>query len=521
MKKNFLANTLILTLTSQLLSLAGVFFIAWLSGIIGTEGIGLYQLICSVYILAGTLAASGVGLTVSRLVAESAAQSHGRSISDVLRKAVVISACLGLAVGVALYLLAGFIGISLLGDARTVLSIKVLAPGLPFMALTNCLRGYFIGLRKVIKPSSQMLFEQVVRISIVMLILGSFLPRGLEYACLAVILACMISEALSCVYAFVMYCLDIRRSSLAVVPEKKITGKIIRISAPLALSSSLRAALRTAENILIPLGIKRHGESHADALSQFGQLAMVMPVLFFPSGLLTAIATLLLPEVAHANATGNADRIKAIFSRVFQMTVLMSLLFCAVFLSFADDFGQLIYHSGGIGQLLGWLAPLTPLIYLDFVVDSMLSGLGQQLRTLRINMLDYALRIGLILLFVPRFGLMAYILILYFSAMLNATLSLRRLLLVSRASIRYREWILKPVLSAAVSGSLVVLIFRLLPLPQPSAIVLAVKILLLAALYAALLFLTQSLNRDDALWFRNTLKSVSKKGSPDIKAALR
>jgi stage V sporulation protein B len=521
MKKNFFANTMILTLTSQLLSLIGVFFIAWLSGVIGTEGIGLYQLICSVYILAGTLAASGVGVTVSRLIAESAAKSNGRSTSDVLHKAVVISAALGLTVGLALYLLADFIGVSLLGDARTVLSIKVLAPGLPFMALSNCLRGYFIGLRNVIKPSGQMLFEQLVRISIVMLILGTFLPRGLEYACLAVILSCMISEALSCVFAYIMYCLDRRRSFLAVVPEKGITKKIVQISTPLALSSGLRAALRTAENILIPLGIKRHGETHADALSQFGRLGMVMPVLFFPSGFLTAIATLLLPEVAHANATGNTERIKAIFSRVFQMTVLMSLMFCAIFLSFADDFGLLIYHSGDIGQLLGWLAPLTPLIYLDFVVDSMLSGLGQQLRTLQINVLDYALRIGLILLLVPRFGLMAYILILYFSAMLNATLSLRRLLLVSRASIRYREWIIKPMLAAAISGSLVVLVFRLLSFPQPSALVLALKILLLAALYAALLFLTQSLSKGDMRWFKNMLKSVSKKDSPDIKAALR
>lgn len=509
MKKNFFANTMILTLTTQLLSLIGVYFIAWLSGRIGSEGIGLYQLISSVYILAGTLASSGVGVTVSRLIAESAAKSGGRSVSDVLRRAVVISTVMGLIVGTALYFLADGIGVSLLGDRRTVLSIKVLAPGLPFMALSACIRGYFIGIRHVLKPSSELVFEQLVRIGISMLILNSFLPRGLEYACLAVILACMISEAASCLYAFAMYVLERRQHPLPVVPERGITSKVARIALPIAASSSLRAALRTAENILIPLGLKRHGESHAGALSQFGQLGMTMPVLFFPSGLLTAVGTMLLPEVAHANAIGNAEKIRSIFSRVFQMTVIMALLFCAVFLAFAADFGWLIYQSDIIGRLLAWLAPLTPLVYLDFVVDSMMSGLGQQLRTLKINVLDYVIRIGLVLLLIPRFGFMAYIFILYSSAILNATLSIRRLLQVSHASIKFVEWIIKPVLAAAVSGSIVVLAFRLLPMgAEPGVLALTIKILLLCALYVGLLFATRCLSRKDVRWLRNIVRSA-------------
>ncbi len=510
--KHFFKNTMILTLTTQLLSLTGVFFIAWLSRAIGSEGIGLYQLISSVYILAGTLASSGVGVTVSRLIAESAAKSGGRSTSDVLRRAVIISAVMGLAVGAALYLLSDVIGISLLGDRRTVLSIKVLAPGLPFMALSATMRGYFIGMRRVLKPSVQMVFEQLVRIGISMMILHIFLPRGLEYACLAVILACMMSEAASCLFAFAMYAME-RRRALPVIPEKGITSKIIHISLPIAASSSLRAVLRTAENILIPLGLKRHGESHAGALSQFGQLGMTMPVLFFPSGLLTAVGTMLLPEVAHARAIGNAERIRSIFSRVFQMTVMMAFLFCAVFLAFASDFGQLIYKSDAISRLLALMAPLTPLIYLDFVVDSMMNGLGQQMRTLKINILDYVIRIGLVVLLIPRFGLMAYLLILYFSAMLNATLSIRRLLIVSHASIHVVEWIIKPLISATAAGLLVVLVFRLLPLTQPDAWVLTAKILLLTVVYVAQLFALGCLNRYDVRWLKSMVKSAGLRSS--------
>jgi len=506
MKRSFFANTMILTLTTQLLSLISVWFVAWLSGTIGAEGMGLYQLISSVYILAGTLASSGVGVTVARLVAESIAKSGGRSTSDVLRKAVVLAAAMGLAVGGALYLLAEPIGVQLLGDRRTVISLKVLAPALPFMALSACMRGYFIGIRRVLKPSSQMVFEQLVRVAISMLILKPFLPRGLEYACLAVILACMISEAASCVYAFVMVALEKRRG-LPVKPEKGVLGQLVRIALPIAASANLRSVLRTAENILIPRGLEKYGLSHAGALSQFGLLSMTMPVLFFPSGLLTSVGTMLLPEVSHVRALNDAEKIRAIFARVFRMTVMLSLLLCAVFLAFARDFGLLLYQNEEVARLLTLLAPLTPLIYLDFVVDSMMSGLGQQMRALHINMLDYAVRTVLVLLLIPLFGFFAYIGILYVSAILNATLSLHRLLKVSRASIDVQQWIVSPVLAAGVSGSLVVLLFRLLPAAL-SGWTLAVKIALLTALYIGALFLTGSLSAADVRWFKSLVRSA-------------
>jgi len=113
-----------------------------------------------------------------------------------------------------------------------------------------------------------------------------------------------------------------------------------------------------------------------------------------------------------------------------------------------------------------------------------------------------------VLLLIPRFGFFSYIAILYVSAMLNATLSIRRLLMVSRTSIDVPAWIIGPLLAAAIASSLVVLAFRLLPIAQPSAAMLAIKIILLAAAYIGLLFLTRSLNAADVRWFKAMVKSA-------------
>ena len=506
MKRTFFYNTLILTFTSQALRVVGIFFIAFLSGQIGTEGVGLYQLIISIFILAATMATSGLGISVTRITAEAMGKSGGKSTVNVLRHCVKYGLCLSLIVGVLLFWSADFIGTTILNDPRTVLSLKILAPSLPFMTVSVCLRGYFYARRKVLKPASEMLLGQTVQILIIVAIIHNFIPKGLEYACASVIFAAAASEVFSCVYSFVLYRFERRKSHIPTVRDPEVKKKIFRIFVPVAASSYLRSGLRTAENVLIPLGLKNYGASHKDALSQYGLLiGMVMPLLLFPSSLLSAVATLLVPEISEAYAVDNREKVRNTVSRVFRLTLLLSLLFCGIFIFFAKDIGLAIYNNLQAGGLLMLLAPLIPLIYLDFVVDGMMNALNQQVKTLKINILDYSLRILLIFIFVPMFGLTAFICIFYTSTILNASLSIYWLVRTSNIHVLPGEWIFKPLLCVLCAASLVKLLFRLFP-GVSLGITLTLEIILTAALYLLFLFLIEVLTKKDVVWFKAQVK---------------
>ena len=86
----FIKNTVILVATSLILRSAGIFFKVWLADRIGSEGIGLYQLIFSVYIFAAAFATSGISTAVTRLVAEEE-QNGRRSSEQIMRTAVYIT----------------------------------------------------------------------------------------------------------------------------------------------------------------------------------------------------------------------------------------------------------------------------------------------------------------------------------------------------------------------------------------------------------------------------------------------
>ena len=56
----------------------GMFFNVYISNKIGTEAIGIYQLIMSVYMFAITLANSGINLATTRIVSEQQAFRYGK-----------------------------------------------------------------------------------------------------------------------------------------------------------------------------------------------------------------------------------------------------------------------------------------------------------------------------------------------------------------------------------------------------------------------------------------------------------
>ena len=88
--------------------------------------------------------------------------------------------------------------------------------------------------------------------------------------------------------------------------------------------------------------------------------------------------------------------------------------------------------------------------YVDSIVDGMLKGLDQQAYSFRYNFIDSIMRVILIAVLLPLFGVKAYIFILFLSEIFNASLSISRLLKVARVDVDIIGWILTPAVSAAL-----------------------------------------------------------------------
>ncbi len=94
---------------------------------------------------------------------------------------------------------------------------------------------------------------------------------------------------------------------------------------------------------------------------------------------------------------------------------------------FSDMLGLAIYKSHAAGHYIRILAPLVPVMYTDMSIDGCLKGLGQQVWSMGINILDALTGLLLVWWLLPHYALAAYIGIIYFTEILNFALSLARL----------------------------------------------------------------------------------------------
>lgn len=459
MKKTvFIKNALILTISSLLLRFIGIIFKVWLAKEIGSEGIGLYQLIFSVYVLISTFATSGISTAVTKLCAEELALGSKKGTLKILKRAIAISLFLAFVSLSIVFFGADIIAKTLIGDKRAVLALKILPFSLPFMAISSCIRGYFIARRKATPGSATQILEQLVRIGVIFLLISKFAKRGIAFCCCAVIIGDVLAEGVSTICLAIVYKLDQRKlSSLKgrALPNYKISKRIINIALPITSGRYLNSLLRTAENILVPKNLSKFSANSSLALSQFGMIkGMALPLLFFPSTLLNSVSILLIPEMSEALARKRKGMVKWSVRNILRLTAIISFIFASIFFFAGEEIGQLIYKEKETGLLIKYLAPIVPLMYLDSISDGLLKGLDQQNFTFRTAVSDSTLRIILILLILPLFGMRGFIGIMYFSNALTCFLNVGRLLKVSGARFKISEDIIFPLLLSITLGLL-------------------------------------------------------------------
>ncbi len=172
--QRYFLNAILLSAVTVGLRAIGVSFNAFVAQKIGSQALGLFTLVMSVYSLAITLAVSGVNLAAVRMTSERLAQCEqnglcGKALRRALREELAgcigYSLFFGLFAGILLFTLSGILGTYVLGDVRTIPSLQLLSIGLVPISLSSALAGYFTGLRKVYKNAAISICEQFVQIA--------------------------------------------------------------------------------------------------------------------------------------------------------------------------------------------------------------------------------------------------------------------------------------------------------------------------------------------------------------------
>lgn len=277
-RKTYLQNAALLTVCGLVLRVLGMGFRVVLSAYLGSEGMGLYQLILAVYMVFVSLATAGINVASARLAAQSLARGRGMAatLHDLCGTALLFG-CMAMMLQV---LLAEPAARFLLHDTRAILALQILAPSLPFMAAAGAVRGCFLAARRVHPNVIAQLIEQLVRMAIAIAALRALARWGAGYGCAAVVLGNTISEGVSCTLMFAFAAKTPEFARRRDEPLQPYTQKeLYAIVLPVEGSRLLASGLQAVESSLIPYTLALYTGSRADAMAQYGSLkGMALPL---------------------------------------------------------------------------------------------------------------------------------------------------------------------------------------------------------------------------------------------------
>ena len=93
--KTFVLNTIILSLSSLVMNIIGMGFNVYISNKIGTEALGVYQLIISIYTFAITVATSGISIAVTHLISQKLALKEYADVKKIAKQSILLSSIIG------------------------------------------------------------------------------------------------------------------------------------------------------------------------------------------------------------------------------------------------------------------------------------------------------------------------------------------------------------------------------------------------------------------------------------------
>ena len=460
MRPSYLKNAALLTGADVVLRLAGMGLRIWLANALGGEGMGLYQLVLAVYSLFVTLATSGVSVAATRLMAEELSRSRAEARGMLLRL-LGAALLLGSAAWAGQFGLAELAAAWWLGDVRAAGALRAAAFGLPWMAVSAVLRGFFIARRQVGPNVVSQLVEQTVRISAIWFALerGSVLDVGGK--CTAVLAATALSETVSACLMLLFY----RREAVSAFgagPARRPMDpakRLWEILWPVEGGRCLASALHTAENMLVPACLTVYlldAGGRSAAVAQYGNLkGMALPLLTFPFGLLGSLSVLLMPEITQAHIRGETGRLSALLDRMLRLTGYFSALAGAVFWVWGAAAARLFYGPDGAeaGFYLTVLGPAMPLMYLESMVDGAMKGIGEQKAAFRYSVWDSILRIGGVVALLPRFGMKGFLAVILLSSLYTCAANTGHLLFSSGTQHAFRRWLGAPALAAVLAAA--------------------------------------------------------------------
>ena len=389
-RPSFLSGVGILTLSSLVVKVIGLFYRIPLLNYLGTEGMGYFNTAYELYALFCVISTAGLPVAMSVLIAAFEAEGRARDTGRVFRVALALFAGVG---GIGTLLLWGLSApfAALLGSPLSAACMRAISPTVLLICLSSAFRGYFQGKGQMLPTAISQVMEAAGKLFLGLAFAGFALSRGetLPMAAAYAVLGLTVGTALSVVYLLCHKTLTDRRAPLPASSSdgdpRPILKPLLATAIPVTVSAGIISLTKCIDLALILRRLQAVGYTAAEATSLYGCYStLAVPVFNILPSLTTSVALSATPALSAALKKGRAGipELKKTASSALGVTLILAFPAALGIAVFAEDILTLLFRGQpeAVAQAAPWLSCLglsVPAACLTTVTGAMLQAAGK------------------------------------------------------------------------------------------------------------------------------------------------
>lgn len=389
MKSKFIKSTIILIIGGSISKILGMIIKIVLTRTIGEKGIGLYMLVLPTFNLFITLCTLGMPVSISKLVSERRINSKRLILS-----LIPVSLLFNLFLIIILLIVSPLIAKYLLSNSDTYYPLMAIGFTLPFICISNIIKGYFFGKERMFPYSFSTIMEQIVRLLLIIYIIPKLLRYGMNMAIMGVVLINILSEFTSiiCLLFFLPKGDKITISDFKY--NKQNLKNTLDISIPTTGSRLIGSFTYFLEPIILTYVLLRVGYNNDYITLEYGIInGYVYPLLLLPSFFTLAISNSILPIISNCCSNGKYKMARKKIKEATILSLIIGIPITLVFVVIPQIPLKLIYNTVLGVDYIRYLAPIFLLYYIQAPLTAAMQGMGLAKRAMHGTFIGSIIRI--------------------------------------------------------------------------------------------------------------------------------
>jgi stage V sporulation protein B len=509
-KDTFLKGAFILGMAGILVKIVGAFFRIPLGNIIGSEGIGYYQVAYPIYTFLLSFSAAGFPTAISKLVSEKRAKGNIRGGHRVFQVSFGILAVMGLVSFLFLSLGARFLVNNFIKSPSSYYAVLALAPALLFIPLMAAYRGYFQGLKNMVPTAVSQVMEQIGRVAIGLGLAIFLLSRGTEYAAAGASFGATAGGIAGLLTMLVIYFRQKNKIFSEFQPIEqyeeesvgRITKDLLRIALPITIGAAVLPLINMIDSMVVLRRLQAIGFSYEQANSLFGQLTgMAVTLIQLPPVLTAALSMSIVPVIAESMVKRDMESVQSDVKSAFRVSLLIGLPAFIGLAVLSTPIMKMLFPNepASAGQVLLFLSLATLSLSMVQTLTGILQGLGKPEIPVRNLMIGAGLKLVVtyILTGIPMLNVRGAALGTVTAYTVASILNFIALKKYTKVQFEFVQFALKPIISTGIMGIIVYVTYRLAFPIVGNSLSTILSIAVGGAIYGLMLLITGTMVEED------------------------